>query len=454
MTSPSPLEQQLIGLGTLWQLARKARHAADTGGFAFLVVNETLQLLRYDQAILFRQTGEGKARTEAVSGVERAARDAPYMTWAQELAEHLLRTPGGGEAMVRAESLPARLQRDWSAWGQRALLWMPLKTTQGRVLGGLLLSRGKPAWEEGEAALLEMLADAYGHAWEALTQRGQGGAATGLTTGGWRRWRGWGLAAGLALALGWQVPLSVLAPAQVAPLHPLIVSAPLDGVIQQVMVTPNQAVHQGELLFSLEETTLRNRLDVARKTLEVSRAQLRRGNQQAFGDDRSRGDLMLLQAQVEEKEIEVAFTEEQLARARVVAPRDGVALFTGVNEWLGKPVVTGEKVMTLSNPEESGLEIFLPVSDAIPLEKGAEVALFLNASPGAPVTARLQEIGYQARLMPDGMLAYPLRATFLPGTPPPRLGMRGIAKLHDGKVSLLYYLFRRPLASLRQTTGW
>ena len=57
---------------------------------------------------------------------------------------------------------------------------------------------------------------------------------------------------------------SVLAPAEIVPLEPTVVRAPLDGVVERIVVQPNQDVAAGEVLLTLDPTQIRNRLDVAR----------------------------------------------------------------------------------------------------------------------------------------------------------------------------------------------
>eukprot|EP01030_Chromulinospumella_sphaerica_P033845 gene33845-34782_t len=56
---------------------------------------------------------------------------------------------------------------------------------------------------------------------------------------------------------------SVLAPAEVVPLAGQVVAAPLDGVIAEVLVKPNQTVKTGDLLLRFESTTLTAQADVA-----------------------------------------------------------------------------------------------------------------------------------------------------------------------------------------------
>ena len=140
----------------------------------------------------------------------------------------------------------------------------------------------------------------------------------------------------------------------------------------------------------------------------------------------------------------------------MLAARDGVAVFGDANDWLGKPVVTGERIMLLADPARPGVLIHLPVADAVALEPGAPVRLFLSAHPLSPLSAELLETSYQALLSPEGVASYRLRAGFVPGEDlsAARIGLRGTAKIVASRVALGYYLLRRPLARLREWSGW
>ena len=83
----------------------------------------------------------------------------------------------------------------------------------------------------------------------------------------------------------------------------------------------------------------------------------------------------------------------------------------------------------------------------------------LQIAPLEPLSARLVQTSYQAVLSPDGIASYRLRARFViedsaRAARLARIGLRGTAKLFGDRAPLGYYLFRRPLASLRQWTGW
>lgn len=56
-------------------------------------------------------------------------------------------------------------------------------------------------------------------------------------------------------------------------------------------------------------------------------------------------------------------------------------------------------------------------------------------------------------MSPGGVLGYRLKAALAAGTAPPRIGLRGTAKIYGDRVALIYYLLRRPLAAARQFFG-
>ena len=145
-------------------------------------------------------------------------------------------------------------------------------------------------------------------------------------------------------------------------------------------------------------------------------------------------------------------------RIQVRAPAAGVVVFGDVNDWIGKPLVTGERVALLGDPDDAGILIWLPVADAIDIEPGAEIRLFLQVAPLEPLQATLSQTSYQSVLSPEGISSYRLRARFEALTPEQRqlarIGLKGTAKIYGEKAMLGYYLFRRPLAALREWTGW
>jgi len=97
--------------------------------------------------------------------------------------------------------------------------------------------------------------------------------------------------------------------------------------------------------------------------------------------------------------------------------------------------------------------IYLPPDDAVELEAGAPVNLLLHVDPLSPLEAKIERSSYEATLAPDGTLAYVIRAQLAQGQGLPRIGLRGTAKIYAGRVTLAYYLLRKPLAFMRRSLG-
>jgi hypothetical protein len=190
----------------------------------------------------------------------------------------------------------------------------------------------------------------------------------------------------------------------------------------------------------------------SRQTLSTAEAEYRQASQQALTDARIRPQLTVLTGKIEEKRTEVDFLSEQLTRSRVLAPQAGVALFDDPTEWIGRPVAVGERIMRIAAPQDTEIEAWLPLADAIALPTGASVSLYLNASPLFAVSATLRYMAHDAVQRPDGSYAYRVRAA-LDAPTEHRVGLKGTAKLHGPRVPLVYWVLRRPLASVRTALG-
>jgi hypothetical protein len=328
---------------------------------------------------------------------------------------------------------------------------VPLALDPSHEIGALLLAREQP-WTDGERHIVQELADGFAHAWAGFL----GGRRRSLLTRIWggRRFVKFAIAAAIVGALWLPITLSALAPAEVVPFKPTIVRAPFEGVVDHFTVEPNAPVREGQTLLELDPRAIQNKLDVASKAVAVAEAEYRQAAQEALFDDKSRAKLAVLKGRTEQRRADVTYAQSLLDRIHVTASRSGLALFDDPNDWVGRPVTIGERLLEIADPGAAELEIWLPVADAITLQPGAEVEFFLNISPGSPLRAKLHQASYEATLSPANLLGYRLKATLEDTDHMPRIGLRGTAKLYGEKVSLFYYLARRPLAAARQFLGW
>lgn len=430
------LQRQVAGLSALLDIEQEVRAASTDKELAFVIVNRPKAVLPFDVAAFFRPHGRGLDLV-SVSGVSSIDHSAPFVAWLKTLADRI--TPSEApQPLVLAE-----VCRDdaWKEWGVTHALACFL-TRQGQPLGcWLLLRRG--GWQPHEAALASRLCGAFAHALQQFGPRRN----VGLTSSR-RLW----VAAGLAMVGIMALPLreSVVAPAAVVPREPIVVAAPMDGVIAKIAVEPNQPVAEGQLLFQLDQTVSRNKFEAAGNALKVAEANLLKLQQRAFGDVDSKAGIAIAEGEIEQRRMDLAFAEEMLARTEARAKQAGIAVFADANDWTGKPVTTGERVMTLADPDQVMLDVFLPADDATFLKEGMEVDFHLNIAPLDSLSAVVRHIAYEPQIVPEGYLAYRLKADFSGANTLPRVGLRGTAKIYGDRRPLAYQLFRRPLASLRR----
>jgi multidrug resistance efflux pump len=445
-------------LVTLIDVAHRARHVAATVELDFLAVNATHALAPYRQAALWFED----RKVCALSGVVQIEANAPYVQWLDRVFREL-KQPGP----VTASDLSPAIAEEWAEWLPAYALWLPLQSADAApssARGGLLLVRDLP-WMDNEITLLTEWADILHHAYRArskptpwtiaaiktrIRQRLQQERAARLP---WWRRRAVQVAAVLAIILCWPVRLTILAPGELVPSDPAAIRSPLEGVIARFHVKPNQLVRKGQPLFDFDEAQLESRYAVASQAASTAEAEYRQSLQQALNDGKSKALLAPLQGKIEERRAETEFLRGQVERAHVVAPRDGIALFDDPSEWIGRPVVTGERIMRIASPQDREVEAWLGVGDAIPLEPGAPVSLYLGSSPLQPVAAKVRYVSYEAMQRPDGTYAYRVRAT-LDAPTDHRVGLKGTAKLSGRRVPMAYWILRRPLAALRQALGW
>lgn len=450
-------------LGTLLYLGKQARRARTQADLGFILVNETHHLMPYRQAVLCLKEG-GVA---ALSGVVTPQHTAPYVQWIERWCEA---HPLDGRA-VTVWDLQTQAQgdgwQDWSDWLPRWLVAVPLREEQGAADGAegtapattgvLLLARETPC-SPAEQGLLHEWADIwlafyqarqprkrFRYSWEWLQARmAQADMRTRAK-----------IAAGVFLLLIFPVDLSVLAQGELVPLEPAIIASPLDGVVQKVLVAPNDHVKKGQPLLEFDRISLASKLQVAQQALATAQAEYRQRAQRALFDADSRSVLAVVQSQLQEKEAEFAYLQSLNERGVVLAPRDGMVLFDDPNQWMGRPVVTGERIMVVTDASQVAMEAWIAPADAVAFPDGAEMTLYLASDPLWPVQARLRYASHVAQLRPDGQFAYKVRGELTPEAlqNKPRVGMKGMVKLHGQTVPLIYRLVRRPWAALRAWVG-
>lgn len=397
----------------------------------FAILNLGAGVVEYRQAALWQ------GGIAALSGVSSVDGHAPYALWLDKLMRgHPTEVP----LPLDSTRVAAALAEQWHDWLPAHALVVPMGQAR------LLFARDQE-FSPDEIALLQRLADLGRVARADLAPR-----RAGFSLPKTKRKRL--IAAAALLAALFPVTGSVLAPAESVPAHPVVVRSPLDGVIDRVLVAPNQLVVEGDVLFLLDATSLTGRLDVARQSHATAEAEYRQAAQAMVFDAKAKAQVAILAGKAEEKAAEVRLLEAQLQRVQVRAPQAGIALFDDAADWIGRPVALGEKVMAVADEIDSEIEAWVSVADVGEVQAGGRVTVFLNSRPLSPLRAQVRSLAYEAVARPDNSIAHRLRASLDPAEEKPRLGLKGTARIDGDTVPLVWWLFRRPLATIRQFVGF
>ncbi len=434
------IKRQEILLGLL----RRAREADTLQALRFIVVNDTHLLSPYRQAVLWSKSGG----VECLSGLMQVESNAPYAHWLDRLFAAFA---GKVACRINRSDLEENLAEDWTQWFSECAVWIPLGKTMDR---GLIFSRPMD-WSDEEFAFLQ---EWVAH-WDALArgfdERGmlwQLRSWLGASPSSMRRRPIIWILALLAL-LFIPVRLSVLAPAELVPRDPWIVRAPFDGTLDRLQVDTNQVVKAGDALFEYDTSLIESRLEVVKAELATAESEYRQASQLAMQSIVARGNLPAAKGKVEERRLELRYLEERLEKSAVSAEVDGVVFVDSPENWAGRPLVAGQQVLRLVEPSRMEVEAWLGVGDAIALETGDSVRLYLSSSPLDPVICEIRYISHEAFRRPNGSYAYRVRATIVDSAEH-RVGLKGTARLTAGRVPLVYWALRRPLAAAREFFAW
>ena len=335
-------------LKTLHALTVDACQASSRANFIFRVLNDTVQLVRYDRAALWSFIGKTPVFLGASGHTDLDAHTPLISTWRNLVGS--IPDPGTARALT-AKDVPGK-EDLWQEAQQQAkelsVVWLPI-LLRGELVGGLWLERwSDSAWEEDEQTILCSLMRSYAAGWEKYgLHRSWRARLAGL-----RRDRRFTIGAPIAFLLLflWPVRLRVVAPCEVVPKRPIVITAPLNGVIERVMVDQGEPVTEGELLFTYDKRIPLEELKVVKQKVQVIESRLTRAFSHSFNDPTAKEELTTLQHRLQQERIRLQLAKEQIEKMDVPSPAAGAAMVTRPYEWSGRAVRVGERVMTVVDP--------------------------------------------------------------------------------------------------------
>ena len=436
-------------LQNLHRLTLDALQSQSRQDLIFRILNNTIALTPYDRAVLWGLEGR-RPKLLGVSGRSDVNRRSPAAVQWRRLVRRLAEP--GSSHLLSAESFRDG-EKEWAALTAKtpglSVLWTPL-SVGGKTVAGLWLERwsARP-WTASEKDLMDSLMAGHGIAWERCVRHASwpGRLRPRLTL-----LRALPIALILAyVLLAVRIRLRVAAPCEVLPKDPLVVTAPLDGVVEKVAVEPGMRVESGHVLFLYDKRVPLQTHKIAEQQVGIRKSQLARAQLQAFRDEDARSQIPILQNRLEQERARLKLAEHDVAQLEVKATIAGVVMLDDPNEWRGRPVAIGQRVMMLVDPKKTKLRIWVPESDNVDFNWDTSVKVFLNVRPERGFQAGLSYVSRHVAISPQRVPSFVAEAEWPQASSEMRIGLKGTAILYGDEVCVGYWLIRKPWATLR---GW
>lgn len=217
-----------------------------------------------------------------------------------------------------------------------------------------------------------------------------------------------------------------------------VISAPIDGFIEEVFAIPGDRVVVDQALLRLEDDEIRLRIAEleAQRARFLARAALARSN----GD---RAEAAVAEAEQAETEARLALAHRELEQTVIRARADGILLEGDLRQRLGARVTFGEELMRIA--PQQGIEVRLSVRnrDGERLVTGLQGRVRLEAAPDVPLTVQVMRLQPRAETI-DGELRFVGFGELAEGAPEIENGMQGAARLDLGQATI-YTVWVRPI---------
>ena len=417
-------------LQDLFELEREIREAPNTSALAKVITVRSQAVLGFKDAVFCAGSSAQKMRAQAASNSDLVDPSSPVLTWVEELcALHSSQLENGINFVASPDN---------DIKGKNLLpkhvLFVPLQSKNQGLLGCLVFTR-TAKFSQHDILFINHLASTIGHALAIFSRKPNAILDIGMAR----------LATFIVVTLFllsvFPMHLTTLAPAEVVAYQPEIIKAPIDGVIDEITVTPNTHVGPGSLLARLNNHNLKAVYDeVAQKTLlaesRISNPQGKRVSEEL------RSDLEKSRARMES-------AEERLLQTDIRAETSGIAIVKAPGEWIGRPVKAGEKILEIANPKEVELVLEIPAEDADLISQNSKVRIFLDRRPFSPLTANVIDNSLVPKKNKSNETYYTFKASLDEGVPPPSIGQRGVARVYGERSSLLFFIFREQMKFYR-----
>ncbi|HUS39227.1 MAG TPA: HlyD family efflux transporter periplasmic adaptor subunit, partial [Pirellulales bacterium] len=225
------------------------------------------------------------------------------------------------------------------------------------------------------------------------------------------------------------------------------VSAPFNGYVSEAPLRAGDLVRAGEPIVLLDDRELR----LERIKLVSQREQYRRQYRQAMAE-RERAKTEIVGAQIEQTEAQLAMVEEQLSRARLVAPFDGFIVVGDLSQSLGSPVERGDVLFEVAPLDGFRMVLEVDEGDIADVIVGQTGELAVSSMPDERFDFTVSKIT-PVNEAKDGRNYFRVEAQLTGDAGRLRPGMEGVGKIFVEERKIIW-IWTRSLVDWVRLTLW
>jgi RND family efflux transporter MFP subunit len=223
--------------------------------------------------------------------------------------------------------------------------------------------------------------------------------------------------------------------------------APTDGFVKEASVRAGDTVKRGELLASLDDRDLM--LERLRWTTERQQRELEYQNALAA---RERAKVNIIKSQIGQAEAQTKLIDEQLARAKFLAPFDALVVSGDLSQSISAAVTRGQVLFELTPLDAYRVDIYVDESQIADIEIGQRGTVLVSALPDESFPFTIEKITAVSEQR-AGQNVFKVEGRLSEISPRLRPGMEGVAKV-DIDNRRLIRIWTRSLVHWLRIESW
>jgi hypothetical protein len=210
------------------------------------------------------------------------------------------------------------------------------------------------------------------------------------------------------------------------------VIAPFDGYLYEAPVRAGDIVMQDQVMAGLDKRDLLlQRLKWASQqkqlALEFSKALAKS----------EIAESKIIREQMSQAESELSLLDAQIARARILAPFDGIIIAGDWSQSIGAPIERGQTLFQIAPLDSYRVMLEVAEGDIDQVAAGQEGELVLNAIPGTPYAFRVEKIT-PVTTTREGNNFFLVEGSILQESKKLRPGMQGYGKIYIARRKMIW----------------